>query len=51
MRVHSTPTVFQPVTSLDYPLFTDEGLAISLILLAPIALNILRERHEASVQT
>ena len=51
VHVHSTPTVFQSVTSLDYPLFTGEGLAISLILLAPIALNLIRERHGASVQT
>ena len=51
IRLHSTPTVFQPVTSLDYPLFTGEGLVISLILLAPIALNIIRERHATSIQT
>jgi len=44
MNVQSMPTAFQTATSLDYPLFTGEGLMISLILLAPIALDLLRKR-------
>lgn len=51
MSVHSTPTVFQSVTSLDYPLFTGEGLMISLILVTPIAINLIRKRHTTSIQT
>jgi hypothetical protein len=50
MSVQSTPTVFRSVTSLDYPLFTGEGMMISLILLTPIALDLLRKRLTMKIQ-
>jgi len=48
VSLQSMPTVFQSVASLDYPLFTGEGLMISLILLTPIALDLLRKRPAAN---
>ena len=45
LEVQRTTTVFKQVASLDYPLFTGEGLMVSLILLTPVMLSLLRERH------
>jgi len=42
LRVKSRPTTFKPIESLDAKLFTGEGLLISLILLAPILLSLLK---------
>jgi membrane-bound metal-dependent hydrolase YbcI (DUF457 family) len=50
MSVQSIPTVFQSVTSIDYPLFTGEGMMISLILLTPIALDLLKKRLTMRIQ-
>jgi membrane-bound metal-dependent hydrolase YbcI (DUF457 family) len=50
MSVQSIPTVFQSVTSLDYPLFTGEGFMISLILLTPIALDMIRKKYATNAQ-
>ena len=47
LEVQRTATVFKQVASLDYPLFTGEGLVVSLILLTPMVLNLLRERRAA----
>jgi hypothetical protein len=47
VEVQRTATVFKQVTSIDYPLFTGEGLTVSLLLLIPLALNLLRERRSA----
>lgn len=47
LEVQRTTTVFKQVASLDYPLFTGEGLMVSLILLTPVILSLLRERHAA----
>ena len=47
VEVLGVPTVFKPVASLDYPLFTGEGLAVSLILLLPIVLSMVKPRLEA----
>jgi membrane-bound metal-dependent hydrolase YbcI (DUF457 family) len=47
LEVQRTATVFEQVASIDYPLFTGEGLMISLLLLTPIALNFLWERRSA----
>jgi hypothetical protein len=50
MSVQSTPKAFRSVTSVDYPLFTGEGMMISLILLTPISLDLLRKRLTMRVQ-
>ncbi|TFH13750.1 hypothetical protein E4H04_11435 [Candidatus Bathyarchaeota archaeon] len=36
ISMSSQPTIFTKASGFDYPLFTQEGLLISLILLAPI---------------
>jgi membrane-bound metal-dependent hydrolase YbcI (DUF457 family) len=38
------PTNFRPVNGFDYPLFTGEGLIISIILLLPVILPLIRGR-------
>jgi len=43
------PTTLQRLQSLDAPLFTGEGLIISLLLLAPVLLRaVLRRAHRAA---
>ena len=42
LKVMSRPTTFKPIERLDAKLFTGEGLLISLILLAPTLLSILK---------
>ena len=42
LKVMSRPTTFKPIKSLDAQLFTGEGLLISLMLLAPTLLSILK---------
>ena len=44
ISMSSQPTIFTKATGLDYPLFTQEGLLISLILLAPIIYNQIKKR-------
>jgi len=41
-KIHSKPTVFTPIESLDAPLFTSEGLLISLAFFAPAFHRILK---------
>lgn len=50
VEVITTATVFQQVTSIDYPLFTGEGLMISLLLLTPMALNLLRGKRHTIIE-
>jgi hypothetical protein len=40
----SQPTIFTTASGLDYPLFTQEGILISLILLTPIIYNQIKKR-------
>ncbi|MEM2533913.1 MAG: metal-dependent hydrolase [Candidatus Nezhaarchaeales archaeon] len=44
-RLLTKPTTFQPLQSLDAPLFTGEGLILSSILLAPVLLEAVKRRH------
>ena len=44
VEVHRTATVFKQVSEIDYPIFTGEGLLLTLILITPIVLNMLIER-------
>ena len=50
VEVHTSATVFRQVASIDYPLFTGEGLMVSLLLLAPVALNLIRMRRSTEIQ-
>ena len=44
ISMNSQPTIFTKASGFDYPLFTQEGLLISLILLAPIIYNQIKKR-------
>jgi hypothetical protein len=39
------------VTSIDYPLFTGEGLIITVILLTPVIAGIIKEMQGGTSQT
>lgn len=45
LRLLTTKTAMEPFLSLDAPILTNTGLAVSLVLLAPTLIQILRKRH------
>jgi membrane-bound metal-dependent hydrolase YbcI (DUF457 family) len=45
LEIYHRPTVFQTFSGLDAPIFTSEGLAITLTLLLPIAYTFIKEEY------
>jgi hypothetical protein len=45
LQVTQTPVDFSRLPGLDYPLFTEEGLLLTLVLLIPIFYNILKRNQ------
>ena len=44
VKLLKRPIIFQPFQSLDAPLFTGEGLILSMVLLAPVFVRVLQQR-------
>ena len=44
-KLTETPTEFIKVTGIDYPLFTEEGLLLTVVLLIPVLYNLARIKN------
>jgi len=44
ININQAPTDFTRVTGIDYPLFTQDGLLTTLILLLPLTYNLIKKR-------
>ena len=48
LNLTQAPTDFSRMPSLDYPLFTEEGLLLTIVLLLPVLYNLAKSNHKGT---